>query len=139
LGAVMKVLVVEDDPNNMELMTFILKHHGHDYIEAFTGVEGIARTTSSKPDIVLMDLKLPDMKGFEAIRRIRETNKYVPIIAVTSYSMDDVREEFDKAGFDGYIQKPINSSTVLDEIKKIMALNVIFGARTIDGRIEKNI
>jgi two-component system, cell cycle response regulator DivK len=122
----MKILVVEDETNNMILMTHLLKHYGHEPIEAFTGTEGIERTTSSKPDLVLMDLKLPDMDGFEATRRIRETNKNVPIIAVTAYSIDDIREEFNIAGFNGYIQKPINPSTIMDEIKTIMALNISF-------------
>jgi two-component system cell cycle response regulator DivK len=107
------------------LMTFILNDEGHEPIEAFTGAEGITKTFDSKPDIVLMDLKLPDLDGFEATRRIREKNKSVPIIAVTSFSMDDVREKFDKAGFNGYIQKPFNPSTIMDEIKQIMALSII--------------
>jgi len=122
---VMKILVVEDEPVNMMLMTFILNDEGHEPIEAFTGAEGITKTFDSKPDIVLMDLKLPDLDGFEATRRIREKNKSVPIIAVTSFSMDDVREKFDKAGFNGYIQKPFNPSTIMDEIKQIMALSII--------------
>ena len=121
----MKILVVEDEPVNMMLMTFILNDEGHEPIEAFTGAEGITKTFDSKPDIVLMDLKLPDLDGFEATRRIREKNKSVPIIAVTSFSMDDVREKFDKAGFNGYIQKPFNPSTIMDEIKQIMALSII--------------
>lgn len=121
----MKILVVEDEPVNMMLMTFILNDEGHEPIEAFTGAEGITKTLDSKPDIVLMDLKLPDLDGFEATRRIREKNKSVPIIAVTSFSMDDVREKFDKAGFNGYIQKPFNPSTIMDEIKQIMALSII--------------
>lgn len=116
----MKILVVEDEPNNMMLMTIILKNDGHEPIEAFTGAEGIAKTFDSKPDIVLMDLNLPDLDGFEATRRIRKINKYVPIIAVTSYSMDDVRKEFNKAGFNGFIQKPFNPSTIMDEIKQII-------------------
>ena len=122
----MKILVVEDELNNMMLMKIILKKQGHEFLEAFTGAEGITKTFDSKPDIVLMDLKLPDMDGFEATRRIRETNKYVPIIAVSSYSMDDVRKEFNKAGFNGFIQKPVNSFTIIDEIKTIMALNIVF-------------
>jgi len=87
----MKILIVEDEPNNMMLMNIILKKHGHEPIEAFTATEGIEKISSTKPDIVLMDLRLPDMVGFEATRRIREIAKDVPIIAVTSYSIDEVR------------------------------------------------
>jgi CheY-like chemotaxis protein len=66
-----------------------------------------------------------NMEGFEATRRIKEIAKDVPIIAVTSYSMDDVREEINKAGFFGLIQKPINPRTIVDEIKKIMNLGIL--------------
>lgn len=122
----MKVLVVEDEPFNMMLMKIILKKHGHEPIEAFTGAQGIEKTYSSRPDLVLMDLRLPDMEGFEATRRIRDIMKNVPIIAVTSYSMDDVREEVIKAHFNGLIQKPINARTIMDEIMIIMGKNTIF-------------
>jgi two-component system cell cycle response regulator DivK len=117
----MKILVVEDETNNMMLLTIILKKHGHEPIEAFTGGEGIEKTISSKPDLILMDLKLPDMQGFEATRKIREIMKDVSIIAVTSYGLDEIREEYNKAGFNGLIQKPINSGTIMDEIKEILA------------------
>ena len=130
LSEVMKVLVVEDEPINMTLFTFILKHNGHDAIEAFTGAEGIAKTFDSKPDIVLMDLRLPDMDGFEVTRRIRKTNKYVPIIAVTSYTMDDIREKYENEQFNGYIQKPINPSTIVDEIKKMLNEQVNYQQRS---------
>jgi len=118
----MKILVVEDEPYHMMLMTTILKYYGHDCIEAFTGAEGIEETFDSKPDIVLMNLMLPDIYGFEATRKIREIMKDIPIIAVTSYSMDEVREKIIKAGFNGLIQKPINPGTIMDEIKKIVFL-----------------
>jgi len=118
----MKILVVEDEPNNMILMKIILKKHGHEPIEAFTGAQGLEKASDSNPDIVLMDLRLPDMEGFEVTRRIREIRSDTPIIAVTSYSMDDVREEITKGGFSGLIQKPIDPGTLMDEIMKILRL-----------------
>lgn len=116
----MKILVVEDEPNNMMLIKIILKKHGHEIIEALTGEEGIRKASSFKPDIVLMDLRLPDMDGFVATKEIREIIKDIQIIAVTSYSMDDVREEIIKGEFNGLIQKPINPLTIMDEIKAIL-------------------
>jgi len=86
----MKILVVEDEPNNMMLMNIILKKDGHEPIEAFTGEEGVRKASLFKPDIVLMDLRLPDMDGFDATRKIREIIVDIPIIAVTSFSMDEV-------------------------------------------------
>ncbi|MFA4958224.1 MAG: response regulator [Candidatus Methanoperedens sp.] len=118
----MKILVVEDDPNHMMLMKIILQYYGHDSIEAFTGAEGIEKTFNSRPDIVLMNLKLPGIDGFEAARKIREVMKDIPIIAITSYSMEDVREKINKSGFNGLIQKPINPGTIMDEIKNFIFL-----------------
>lgn len=116
----MKILVVEDEPNNMMLMNIILKKDGHEPIEAFTGEEGVRKATLFKPDIVLMDLRLPDMDGFDATRKIREIIVDIPIIAVTSFSMDEVREEVMKAKFNGLIQKPVNPGTIMKEIEKIL-------------------
>lgn len=116
----MKILVVEDEPNNMMLMTIILKKHGHEPIEAIMGEEGIRKASIFKPDIVLMDLRLPDMDGSEATRRIRQIIADIPIIAVTSYSTDEVQTEVNQAKFNGLIQKPINPGTIMDEIKKIL-------------------
>ena len=104
----------------MMLMKIILKTHGHEPVEAYNGEEGIRKTTLFKPELVLMDIRLPDMEGFEATRRIREKTVDIPIIAVTSYSMEEVREEAIKAKFSGLIQKPINPGTIMDEIKKIL-------------------
>lgn len=118
----MKILVIEDEPNNMMLMKIILKKHGHEPIEAFTGEEGIRKVSLIEPEIILMDLRLPDMEGFEVTRRIREITVKIPIIAVTSYSMDEVNEETIKAGFNGLIQKPINPLTMMDEIDKILRM-----------------
>ncbi len=116
----MKILVVEDEPNNMMLISIILKKHGHEPIEAFNGEEGVRKASLFKPDIVLMDIRLPDMDGSEATRKIREIIPDIPTIAVTSYSIDEVREEMTKGKFNGLIQKPIDPGTIMDEIKKIL-------------------
>jgi two-component system cell cycle response regulator DivK len=117
----MKILVVEDEPNNMKLMSFIIKKFGHEPVEAFTGVQGIEKAQSSNADVILMDIKLPDMDGFEVTEKIREMDMKVPIIAITSYSMDENLEAMDKAGFNGCIEKPINPMTILDEINRIIS------------------
>jgi len=121
-GERMKVLVIEDETNNMMLMCYILKKHGHEPIEAFTGEEGIEKATSSRPDLILTDIMLPGIDGFETTRRIRKMAAMmnVPIIAVTSYGMADDLETVKKAGYNGCIQKPIDPLTINDTIMGII-------------------
>jgi two-component system cell cycle response regulator DivK len=118
----MKVLIIEDEPNNMRLMRTILKNYGHETIEAFTGEEGLEKVAASRPDLILMDIRLPGIDGFETTRRIRKikTMTDVPIIAVTSYEMSDDLETIKKAGFNGCIGKPIDPSTINDKIMEII-------------------
>jgi two-component system cell cycle response regulator DivK len=116
---------VEDEPNNMMLMNIVLKKHGHEAAEAYTGKEAIEKAVSFQPDVILMDIKLPDMDGFETTRKIKEIEKIkrVPVIVVTSYAKEDHNEEAKNAGCCGFLQKPINPRTIIDEIKGIMALS----------------
>lgn len=119
----MKILVVEDEPNNMKLMTFILKKYGHEPVEAVNGMEGIEKATSLHPDLILMDIRLPDFDGLEAARRIRKNvnMKQVPIIAATSQMIEGYRNEIIKAGCNGFIQKPINPLTIMGELENILS------------------
>jgi len=114
----MKILVVEDEPNNMMLMTFILKKYGHEPVEAFTGEEGLEKAAAYRPDLILMDIRLPGIDGLETTRRMRlmENIVDVPIIAVTSYSIEDDMEMIRKAGCNGCLEKPINPLTINDKI-----------------------
>lgn len=125
LKAGMKVLVVEDDKTNMELITFILKHYGYEPIEAFTGEEGIEKVTAYRPDLILMDINLPGIDGLETSRRIRKMKTMidVPIIAVTSSKAIDI-ETILNAGCNGRIQKPINPLTINDEIMRIIEATI---------------
>jgi CheY-like chemotaxis protein len=118
----MKVLVIEDDPNNMMLMTIILKKHGHEPIEAFTGEEGIEKAATSRPDLILMDIRLPGIDGLETTRRIRKMKNMadVPIIAVSSNEMADDLETLMTAGCIGCLQKPIDPLTINDKIMGII-------------------
>jgi len=114
----MKVLVVEDEPNNMKLMMTILRRHGHEPIEAFTGEEGLEKAAASRPDLILMDIRLPGIDGLETASRIRrmEHMANVPILAVTSYEMANELETLRKAGCNGCLQKPIDPLTINETI-----------------------
>lgn len=116
-------LVIEDNPNNMELITFLLKVNGMDSIIAATGEEGISLFLRNDPDFILLDIQLPDMEGMEVLRRIRNTEKgtTIPIIAVTSFAMTGDSRELMASGCNGYIEKPIDPKNVIDRINQIVA------------------
>ncbi len=111
-------LVVEDNPLNMELVVEILTANGFTVDGAVNGEEAVAKVESDTYDIVLMDIELPGMDGVEATRRIKSRNKYLPIIALTSYAMKGDRDRFLAAGFDDYISKPLEVSNFIEKINK---------------------
>ena len=116
-----KVLVIEDNRNNMRLITKLLKNAGYEAIKAVTGEEGVKLAIDEKPDLILMDIKLPGIDGLEATRRIRasENSDKITIIAITSFAMAGDREKYLEEGFTGYIEKPIDPFTIIEEIKEI--------------------
>ena len=117
-----RILVVEDNEDNLYLIRFILEENGYEVIEARDGAEGVELAVNKKPDLILMDIQLPDIDGMEVTRRIRasEADSDIPIIALTSYAMVGDRDKALAAGCTGYIEKPINTETVMAEIKKYL-------------------
>jgi two-component system cell cycle response regulator DivK len=117
-----RVLVVEDNEKNMYLISFLLKGNGYEVIKATRGEEGVELAVKEKPDLILMDIQLPDIDGLEAVKKIRKTvqGKNIPIIAVTSYAMSGDREKLIKGGCTGYIEKPINIEAFISEIKRYL-------------------
>lgn len=115
-------LVIEDNENNMELITFILEAHGYTTLRAMTGNEGIAMAQSATPDFVLLDIQLPDMDGAEVLQAIRATDigRGMPIIAVTSYAMSGDRDRLLAAGCSGYIEKPIDPLLIINQVQGIL-------------------
>jgi two-component system cell cycle response regulator DivK len=110
MSAEKHILLVEDNEKNMKLARDILKFKGYRVSEATTGEDAVASAASELPDIVLMDIQLPGIDGIEAFRRIRSDAKtaHIPVVALTASVMAGDRERFDRAGFDGFIAKPIN-------------------------------
>lgn len=115
-------LIIEDNENNMELITFILEAHGYKTLRAMTGKDGIRLALSDNPDFVLLDIQLPDMDGEEVLRAIRATEAQceLPVIAVTSYAMSGDRERLIAAGCNGYIEKPIDPLLVINQVHGIL-------------------
>ncbi len=116
------VLVVEDNMDNMELITVILERNGFKTITAKTGQQGIEIVMESQLDFIILDIQLPDMDGLSVIRKIRalKVNGDIPVIAMTSYAMSGDRQNVISAGFDGYIEKPIEPETVISQIREII-------------------
>ncbi len=131
-----KILIIEDNDTNLYLMRFLLEQNGYAVIEAKTGLQGIELAAKEKPDLILMDIQLPDIDGLEVTRRIRNLDcgmrneeeskfqipnskmKQLPILAVTSYAMVGDRERALEAGCTGYIEKPIDPETFIQEIRE---------------------
>ena len=113
-----KILVIEDNRQNMYLCTFILNSHHHDVIQAFSGREGIAIAGKIVPDLIILDIQLPEMDGYAVARELKNNplTIRIPIVAVTSYAMTGDRERSLAAGCAGYIEKPINPGTFMEEI-----------------------
>jgi two-component system, cell cycle response regulator DivK len=117
-----KVLLVEDNEANRYLATFLLENSGFQVVHAANGIEAVKRAREQMPDIILMDIQMPEMDGYEAARLIREQPELAetPLIAVTSYAMVGDRDKAMKLGFVGYIEKPISTETFVAQICKFL-------------------
>ena len=116
-----RVLVVEDNDNNMVLITAILEKSGYTTIRATNGGNGISLAQKEIPDFILLDIQLPDMDGLEVLREIRHSNKTkdIPVITITSYAMEGDRDRLINAGCNGYIEKPIDPKKIIGQIMEI--------------------
>jgi len=114
-----KILVVEDDEKSRYLLSFILKKNGFEVITANDGFDGVRTAKRQRVDLVIVDIQMPKMDGYEVTVRIKKLDGYqsVPVIALTSYAMAGDKKKALAAGCDGYITKPINPETFMDEIK----------------------
>ncbi len=117
-----KVLVIEDNTQNMRLITYALQRGGYRVISAASGEEGVDAAIRERPFFIIMDIQLPGMDGLEATRRIRASpaNGDIPIIAMTSFAMRGDRELLLAAGCTGYFEKPIDPLTIVDQIHEII-------------------
>ena len=117
-----KILVVEDTEDNRQILRDLLGMAGYDMIEAHDGAEGVAKAAEHKPDLILMDIQMPVMDGYEATRRIKANPelKAIPVIAVTSYALSGDEQKTRDAGCDAYIAKPYSPRQMLAKVREIL-------------------
>jgi two-component system, cell cycle response regulator DivK len=117
-----KVLVIEDNKQNMYMITYLLESYDYKVIQSFSGVDGIMLAQEEIPDIILLDIQLPEMDGYAIARELKKYDKLktVPIIAVTSYAMPGDKEKALEAGATGYIEKPINPDTFVAQMEAFL-------------------
>lgn len=113
-----RILAVDDVSHNLELMTYLLHASGYEVIAAETGTDALRLAGEHQPDLVVLDVQLPDIDGYEVLRRLRADPvcAHMPIIAVTAYAMVGDRDAALAAGFDGYLAKPIDPMTLAEAL-----------------------
>ena len=117
-----KILIVEDNPQNMRLLEMLLGAKGYTLLKAIDGEEAVNLATAERPDLVIMDIQLPKMNGLEATRKLRQLPDFshTPIIAITAYAMKGDREKLLAAGCDAYLSKPINTRELPGVISEML-------------------
>jgi two-component system, cell cycle response regulator DivK len=119
-----RILVIEDTEDNRRIFRDLLGPSGYELIEAMDGEQGVAMAVAERPDLILMDIQLPVIDGYEATRRIKANPglRHIPIIAITSYALSGDEAKSRAAGCDGYIAKPFSLQEVLDVVHNFLPL-----------------
>ena len=117
-----KILVVEDTEDNRQILRDLLGAAGYEMIEAHDGADGVTKAGTHRPDLILMDIQMPVMDGYEATRRIKADPALaaIPVIAVTSYALSGDEDKARAAGCDGYIAKPFSPRQMLAKVREIL-------------------
>ena len=117
-----RILIVEDQEDNRMIMRDVLSSAGYELIEAVNGEDGVKLAHSERPDLILMDIQLPIIDGYEAIRQIKGSTvlKSIPIIAVTSYALSGDQTKARAAGCDGYVSKPFSPRELLARVREYL-------------------
>ena len=117
-----RLLIIEDNQRNRYLLTFLLTNRGHEVFEAETGPIGLEMAIEINPDLILLDIQLPEMDGYTVMRHLKQHPelKLIPVVAVTSYAMSGDRQKCLDAGAEGYIEKPIDPATFVFEVEQYL-------------------
>lgn len=118
-----RILVIEDQEDNRRILRDLLTSVGYEIMEAGTGEEGVSRAEAEHPDLILMDIQLPGLDGYEATRRIKANPalSQIPIIAVTSYALSGDEAKAYEAGCNGYISKPFSPRALLAKVREFLS------------------
>ncbi|HKY76933.1 MAG TPA: response regulator [Acidimicrobiia bacterium] len=118
-----RILLVEDNEMNRDMLSRRLERHGYEVIVAVDGEEGVARAQADEPDVVLMDMSLPGIDGWEATRRLKaaEETSAIPVLALTAHAMAGDREKALEAGCDDFDTKPVDLPRLLGKIEALLA------------------
>ena len=121
-GLPKKILVVDDNQDSRELVVKVLKNKGYEMVEAVDGEEAVERAVAEKPDLILLDISIPKLNGYEVARILknREEFKDIPIVALTAHAMKGDRMKALEAGCEGYITKPINVRELPAQVKSFI-------------------
>ena len=121
-----RILIVEDNMDNYELVRFILERAGYDVFLAVNGHDGVSAARLQKPDLILMDLGMPEMDGWDAAQKLKsdETTKSILLYALTAYTLPQERKRAIQAGCDGYLSKPIQVQGFLDVINEVFETKI---------------
>ena len=121
-----RILVVEDNMDNYELVRFILERAGYDVFLAVNGRDGVAAARLQQPDMILMDLGMPEMDGWMAAEKLKsdDSTKFIPLYALSAYTLPSDRKRAVDAGCDGYLTKPIHMQSFLDAIKEVFETKI---------------
>jgi CheY-like chemotaxis protein len=117
-----RILVIEDNPANLDLMLYLLQAFGHMTYAACDGEAGLATAAQEKPDLIVCDVHLPVLDGFGVVHRLKSDPELrsIPVVAVTALAMVGDRDRVLGAGFDGYLAKPINPETFVDQVERYL-------------------
>ncbi|HEX9107138.1 MAG TPA: response regulator [Longimicrobiales bacterium] len=116
------VLLVEDNEDNLVVYRTILEHVGYRVVEARDGEEGVLRARQEHPDLILMDISIPKIDGWEATQRLKSDSDtdMIPIIALTAHALEEDRQKALQAGCDGYLAKPVEPRRVVQEVERFV-------------------
>ena len=119
-----RILIVDDELSILVPIKFLLEKNGYQVIQAGDGITGIEKAGESRPDMILLDIQLPEMDGYTVARKLKSNPQFsdTPIVAVTSYAMVGDRERVLESGCTGYIEKPINPETFVEEISQYLSI-----------------
>ncbi|MGH7393546.1 MAG: response regulator, partial [Candidatus Rokuibacteriota bacterium] len=144
--AAARLLVVDDTPNNVKLLADLLRAKGYEVATAASGLEALARVETERPDLVLLDVVMPEMSGYEVCRRIRATpaTTALPVVMVTALDPGEERIKGIEAGADDFLSKPINQAELLARVRSLLRIKTLHDElltlnRTLEGRVAEQV